>query len=32
MQVWHKMILLWMPLAVLGIAGVCNIIWRRRNR
>jgi len=32
MQVWHKMILLWMPLAVLGIAGVCNILWRRRRR
>jgi len=31
MQVWHKMILLWMPLAVLGIAGVCNILWRRRR-
>jgi hypothetical protein len=32
MQVWHKMVLLWLPLAVLGVAGICHIIWRRLHR
>ena len=32
MQPWHKMILLWLPLAVLGVAGICNIIWKRWDR
>lgn len=31
MLVWHKLVLIWLPLAVLAIAGLCNFIWRRRG-
>jgi hypothetical protein len=32
MQLWHKLSLIWLPLAVLGVAAICHLIWRRRRR
>jgi len=30
MLIWHKLSLIWLPIAVLGVAAICNAIWRRR--
>lgn len=32
MQLWHKLALIWLPIAVLGIAAICYFIRSHRPR
>jgi hypothetical protein len=32
MQLWHKLSLIALPIAVLAVAALCNALWNRRRR